>query len=64
MSTKKCKLMELIKKIYAEIERMHQEAVYAAIGNNTDWLRSRIGTLVDVMDFLDTLKNSNNEPLD
>lgn len=41
--------------IRQEIERMHQQSVIAAVGNETDWLRSRIGTLVDVMDFLDTL---------
>jgi hypothetical protein len=39
-----------------KIERMHQEAVLAAIGNETDWLRSRIGTLVDVLDIIEKTK--------
>ena len=44
--------IELIK---AEIERMHQEAVLAACGNDTDWLRSRIATCVDILAFIDSL---------
>lgn len=44
--------IELIK---AEIERMHQQAVLAACGNPTDWLRSRIGTCVDILAFIDSL---------
>lgn len=47
--------MSNIEKIKAEIERMHQEAVLAACGNDTDWLRSRIGTCVDILAFIDSL---------
>ena len=48
--------MNIIDKINAEIMRMHQEAVHAAIGNETDWLRSRIGTLVDVLDIIEKIE--------
>ena len=41
--------------IRQEIIRMHQEAVLASYGNDTDWLRSRIGTCVDILDFIDSL---------
>ena len=47
--------MSNIKLIKAEIERMHQEAVLAACGNPTDWLRSRIGTCGDILAFIDSL---------
>ena len=54
--------MSDIEKIKAKIERMHQEAVYAAIGNETPWLRSRIATCVDIMSFIDSLpKNEDND---
>ena len=45
-------IKELIRQ---EIIRMHQEAVLASYGNDTDWLRSRIGTCVDILDFIDSL---------
>ena len=48
--------MTTIEKIKAEIMRLHQEAVLAATGKETDWLRSRIGTCVDILSFLDTLE--------
>ena len=48
--------MNTIEKIKAEIMRMHQEAVFAAVGNETDWLRSRIGTLVDVLAIIDKMQ--------
>ena len=48
--------MNQIEKIKAEIMRMHQEAVLAAIGNETDWLRSRIGTLVDILAIIEKIK--------
>jgi hypothetical protein len=48
--------MNPIEKIKAEIERMHQEAVLAAIGEETDWLRSRIGTLVDVLAIIEKMQ--------
>jgi hypothetical protein len=44
-----------IEKIRQEIERMHQQAVLAACGNDTDWLRSRIATCVDILAFIDSL---------
>lgn len=47
--------MTKVQAIKAEIERMHQEAVLAACGNDTDWLRSRIGTCVDLLSFIDSL---------
>ncbi|MBQ6284644.1 MAG: hypothetical protein IJK70_07640 [Bacteroidales bacterium] len=47
--------MTKVQAIKAEIERMHQEAVLAACGNDTDWLRSRIGTCVDILAFIDSL---------
>lgn len=47
--------MGKVQAIKAEIERMHQEAVLAAFGNDTDWLRSRIGTCVDILAFIDSL---------
>lgn len=47
---------QTIATIRAEIERMHQEAVLTAIGNETEWLRSRIGTLVDIMAFFSTFE--------
>lgn len=50
-----CKAMTKVQAIKAEIERMHQEAVLAACGNDTDWLRSRIGTCVDILAFIDSL---------
>ena len=47
--------MTKVQAIKAGIERMHQEAVLAACGNDTDWLRSRIGTCVDLLSFIDSL---------
>lgn len=46
----------IIEKLKAEIERMHQEAVISAVGNETEWLRSRIATCVDVLSFLSDLE--------
>jgi len=48
--------MNIVEKIEDGILRMHQEAVHAAIGNGTDWLRSRIGTLVDVLTLIENIK--------
>lgn len=53
--------MTTIDKIRAEIMRMHQEAVGLAIGNQTDWLKSRVATCVDLLSFLDTLDESEDE---
>ena len=47
--------MSNIEKIRQEIMRMHQEAVLAACGNHTDWLKSRIATCVDILAFIDSL---------
>ena len=47
--------MTKVQAIKAEIMRMHQEAVLAACGNDTDWLRSRIATCVDLLSFIDSL---------
>lgn len=47
--------MNTKEKIRTEVERMHQEAVLAAFGNDTAWLRSRIGTLVDVLAIIENI---------
>lgn len=47
--------MSNMEKIKAEIERMHQQAVLASYGNDTDLLRSRIATCVDILAFIDSL---------
>lgn len=41
--------------IRAEIEKLHAEAVVASFGNDTEWLRSRVATCVDILAILDTL---------
>ncbi len=47
--------MSIKDQIRAEIERIRSEAVMASFGNETDWLRSRVATCVDILAFLDTL---------
>lgn len=47
--------MTKVQAIKAEIERMHQQAVLAACGNLTDWLKSRIATCVDILAIIDSL---------
>jgi len=54
--------MNIIETIRAEIERLHLEAVRAAIGNQTDWLRSRVATCVDILSCLDTLEEKSEIP--
>ena len=47
--------MTKVQAIKAEIERMHQEAVLASYDAETPWIRSRIGTCVDILAFIDSL---------
>lgn len=53
--------MSIKEQIHHEIMRMHQEAVLAACGNDTDWLRSRIGTCVDILAFIDSLPDESRD---
>ena len=48
--------MNIIETIRAEIERIRSEAVMASFGNDSDWLRSRVATCVDILAILDTME--------
>lgn len=56
--------MSDIEKIRQEIDRMHQQAVLAAYGNLTDWLKSRIATCVDILAFIDHLPEEPDKSLE
>lgn len=56
--------MTIKEQICAEIERLREEAVMASFGNDTEWLRSRVATCVDILAFCDTLPEQSVEGLE
>lgn len=48
--------MNIIETIRAGIERIRSEAVMASFGNDSDWLRSRVATCVDILSIFDTME--------
>lgn len=56
--------MNIKETIRVKIERIRSEAVMASFGNDSDWLRSRVATCVDILSFIDTLPEQREEGLD